>query len=167
MRVRTAFVLPALLIAVPAFAASSDLPKRKPGLWQMTIASMGMPGHAIKQCIDEKTDARMQEQAIGNADCSKQEVKRSGNTVVMDSVCKMNGSTMTSHAVVSGDFDKAYVIDSKTRMDPPMAPGMGEMTSKVKAEYLGPCGADMKPGDIAMPNGMKMNVNEMPMVDKR
>ena len=33
--------------------------------------------------------------------CSKQDVKKVGNTIVVDSVCKIGPSTITSHSVVA------------------------------------------------------------------
>jgi hypothetical protein len=33
---------------------------------------------------------------------------------------------------------------------------------KIEAKWLGPCAAGQKPGDVTMPNGMTMNVLEMP-----
>ena len=41
--------------------------------------------------------------------------------------------------------------------------GMSEMKSKLSARWVGPCEADQKPGDIIMPNGMKMNMKTMGM----
>jgi hypothetical protein len=39
--------------------------------------------------------------------------------------------------------------------------GRKEGTAIVEAKWVGPCKAGQKPGDMMMPNGMKMNVLEM------
>jgi hypothetical protein len=39
-------------------------------------------------------------------------------------------------------------------------PGSGT-TRTISAQWLGPCAADQKPGDMIMPNGVKMNIIEM------
>ena len=32
----------------------------------------------------------------------------------------------------------------------------------MNAKWLGPCAADQKPGDMIMPNGMKLNIQNLP-----
>ena len=42
------------------------------------------------------------------------------------------------------------------------APGRGEMKIIQDGKWVGPCPADMTPGDVSMGNGMKMNIKQMP-----
>jgi hypothetical protein len=67
---------------------------------------------------------------------------------------------MTTHAVTKFTADVAYRTEADTRMDPPM-PGRGEMKITQDGKWVGPCPADMTPGDVAMGNGAKMNVRQM------
>ncbi len=121
MRAFIAFVI-AAAFASPALAV--DLPARKAGLWQltMTFEKGGMPQQVIKQCIDAATDKKMNSVSggTGREQCSKQDVRQVGGTIVVDSVCKMGPMTTTSHAVVSGDFNSAYTVqvDSKQEGGP-------------------------------------------------
>ena len=110
MRLRAALAF--ALLTTPALAL--DLPARKSGLWEL---KMNLAGHsaampAFQHCIDAATDKEMMLQ--GNArgqKCSKQDVQRAGDTITIDSVCDIgNGTTATSHAVVSGDFNSAYTV---------------------------------------------------------
>ena len=56
---------------------------------------------AIQQCIDESTDTLMQQQAAkGKTDCSVMDVKRSNGRVSIHSVCKAEGITITSNAIL-------------------------------------------------------------------
>ncbi|HEY7217812.1 MAG TPA: hypothetical protein VH985_05410, partial [Candidatus Binatia bacterium] len=56
-----------LFAASAAAAASFDAPKRKSGLWEITISSAQSKGsHAMQQCIDEKTDDLMRNEMSGN-----------------------------------------------------------------------------------------------------
>jgi hypothetical protein len=32
----------------------------------------------------------------------------------------------------------------------------------IEAKWTGACKADQKPGDMVLPNGMKMNINDIP-----
>ncbi|RSZ32732.1 MULTISPECIES: DUF3617 family protein [unclassified Variovorax] len=161
----------ATVVAGPAFAL--DFPSRKPGLWEIQTqtgeaaggkgAAAGTGGaHTMQQCIDASTDKALRDmgQSMGKDLCSKQELRTDGGKLVMDSVCKIGNTVATSHAVISGDFSSAYRMESKSTYDPPLM-GRAEGTSAMEARWIGPCKADQKPGDMVMPNGMKMNVLDM------
>jgi len=162
MRLPTLVVL-AAVAAAPAYAV--DMPKRKSGLWEMnTTRDAGAPagprgGGPIQMCIDEKTDdmsRQMGENATKDM-CSKRELRREGDRIVADSVCKFGETTATTHSVISGRFDSSYEVDVRSKFEPPMM-GMTESHSIIKARWLGPCKADQRPGDVIMPNGMRMNM---------
>jgi len=163
---RLAVILAATFIAAPALA--QDMPARKAGLWEMTMTFEGrnMPPQTMQHCIDATTDKAMQDMSQGarGQTCSKREVKKVGDTIVFDSVCSMGAGTLTSHGVVSGDFNSAYSIkiNSKREGGPAVPNRPAETSMAIEAKWLGACKADQKPGDIIMANGMKMNVNEMP-----
>ncbi len=155
------------LVAAPA--AALDMPARKPGLWQISMSVDGrtMPGQASKHCIDAATDKQMS--AMGSSMqqdmCPKQDIRRAGDTIIIDSTCKIGAMTTTSHAVVSGDFNSAYTmqVDSKSEGGPaiPGMPAGGNSKMTIAAKWMGPCEAGQKPGDIIMSNGMKMNISDM------
>src|ERR1700682_1802150 len=107
MHRRVSLIALALVCAAPA--AALDLPARKPGLWEIKMSMEGrniaMP--AAQHCIDAETD-KLMNSVSGSMQkdmCSKQDVQKIGNTIVVDSVCKIGQGTTTSHAVVSGDFN--------------------------------------------------------------
>lgn len=143
-------------------ASAADMPKRKPGLWEMTMQMDGAPAMgAMQQCIDQNTDNLMQQQAgKQKPDCSVMDVKSSGNKVTIHSVCKMEGSTVTTDGVFEGSFDSNYKGTMKTRFNPPLQ-GMSESNMTQQARWLGPCKAGQKPGDVIMPNMGGFNVNDM------
>jgi hypothetical protein len=158
-------VLPLLICASPALA--QDMPPRKAGLWElkMAIEGAGTPPQAFQHCIDAATDKQMN--AVGasvRADqCSKQDIKRSGNALTIDSVCNFGAGNQASRAVITGDFNSAYTAKVTSKRDGAPVPGMPAETSMtMEAKWLGPCKADQKPGDMIMGNGMKMNINDMP-----
>jgi hypothetical protein len=160
-----------LLVAVPlilaaGLAGAADAPARKSGLWEIAN-SMGGPQPmttTMQQCVDEKTDKLTEQtgQREAQKNCSKNDVSRSGNKVVVDSVCKFDNTTATSHAEFTGDFGSNYRGDIKTTYNPPMH-GMKDMQMTITAKWLGACKPGMKPGDIVMqgmpgmPGGMKIN----------
>ena len=158
----------ALLLCVAATAGAQDFPKRKSGLWEIktnatTPGPAGAnPGPVVMQmCIDEKTDNAAQQQAGGfsKQNCSKQDVKRSGTTMTVDTVCNLGQTTATTHSVFTGSFDSAYKVDTKSTYDPPLG-GMREGGAVIEAKWLGACKADQRPGDMILGNGMKMNMND-------
>ena len=94
-----------LTFAAPAFAL--DLPTRKAGLWEIKIEFQGhsrLPMQTMKQCTDVSSDKLMTYNFGGSAerDCPKRDISSSGGVTTIDSVCNFNGTTSTSHAVVSG-----------------------------------------------------------------
>jgi hypothetical protein len=157
-------------ILVPCLAnAAMDMPARKAGLWQMTMTfdGRGLPPQNIKQCIDAATDKLMNSMGgqVQKENCSKQDMQRVGNTIVVDSVCSFGAGTSISHAVVTGDFNSAYTVKVDSKHEGAAIPGMpanGGMKMTVEAKWIGPCAADQKPGDMIMGNGMKMNIRDVP-----
>jgi len=158
------------LVALAALAALSvaqaaDLPQRKPGLWEMQVTNTAQPGKSpvIKQCIDARSDVELQRRSLqpaaGKVECSKQELKRTSDGWISDSTCKLTQTTATTHAEMKGDLNSAYTVDSKTSFDPPLN-GMKQAEHKVAVRWVGPCPADMKPGDMLV-NGRIINVLEM------
>ena len=163
---RHASSLPILGLAALALVSSSilaaELPKRKPGLWEISMQMEGVPNMgAIQQCIDQNTDNLLQQQAQKNKpDCSVLEVKPSGNRIVIHTVCKVEGSTATTDGMFEGSFEANYQGTLKTRFNPPLH-GMNESNMTQQARWLGPCKAGQKPGDVVLPNMGGFNINEM------
>jgi hypothetical protein len=148
------------LIYLPS-APAAELPSRKPGLWEVRtmIGNSNIP-RLIQQCIDASTDQMLQSNAgpFSASTCREREVKRSGNSVTIDSTCTMGGKPATSQALVTGNFDSRYTMTVTSQSEE--LPG-GKMTMTMEAKWLGPCAADQKPGDVIMSNGVKINIPEM------
>lgn len=145
------------MLAVTA-ATAADMPRRKPGLWQIETSMAAAPGMGpMKQCIDEKTDNFYQQFGEQHEDkCAESDIKHLGDRILVHSVCKMGSSTATTDATFSGRFDSDYRGDIRIKYSPPMQ-GMSETSMAIAAKWLGPCEAGQKPGDIVLPNGMKIN----------
>lgn len=154
--------------AMPAFAI--DMPARKPGLWELSMVFEGrnLPPQSSQHCIDAETDRMMN--AMGNStsqqSCSKQDIQRAGNSIVVDSICNFGGMTMITHGVVTGDFNSAYTVKTESRREGgPAVPGMpvGQTTHMtISAKWLGACKPGQQPGDMIMSNGMTMNIRNLP-----
>ena len=166
---RHALLIAATSLLAAAPAGALDLPARKVGLWEvkMTFEGRNVPPQTMQQCIDAATDKKMS--AFGGdmiqSMCSKQDVQKVGNTLVVDSVCEFAGMTTTSHAVITGDFNSGYSakVTSK-RSGGPAIPGMpadGTSNISIESKFMGACKADQKPGDIIMADGRKINIVDM------
>lgn len=179
------FLAATLLLQMTTATAvyAADTPKRKSGLWQMTMTSTHGQGgtFTIQQCIDQATDELMGGQAdsasammpkrnrsSSKQDCTTQDLRREGDKFVLDSVCRHGRTTATTHAVATGSFDSNYRMESKTTFDPPLR-AVRESTTVIEAEWLGPCKEGQRPGDIiipGMPEGMP-NINIQDMMKRK
>lgn len=152
------------LAAYAVSASADDIPARKPGLWEvkMTLEGGQIPPQTLQQCIDAATDQEMRQppgmEGVDLAKVCKQDVTRDGGTTTIDSTCTLNGRTTKSHMAITGSFDSAYTMKVAVSADPP---SRGEMHMSMDARYLGACKPDQKPGDMIMPGGMKININDM------
>lgn len=150
-------------LILPTLAQAVDLPKRKSGLWELTM-QMPQTGHkqTMQQCIDSATDdiSRQQAEAMqGKNQCNPPEITRAGNKITVHGVCKMDNSTVTTDSTFTGDWSSAYHGDIATRFDPPLYGQAGSKMS-IDAKWLGPCAPGQKPGDMVMPGVGTMNTQD-------
>lgn len=156
------FLVTMLTTTSAAWAAGFDAPKRKSGLWEIKMSNAAAKGTTMQQCIDQSTDDLMKNNMAGmeKPSCSKNELRREGDKIVAESVCKVGASTATTRAVFIGHFDTAYKADIKSTYEPPLH-GMKESTSVLDAKWLGACKPGQKAGDISMPGMPNINMNDM------
>jgi hypothetical protein len=154
------------LVSTAMVAHADTFPKRKSGLWAINVSITGQPPHDMKQCVDEKTDAVI-EQVIGDLGkmCPKKDIVPTGSGYTIESVCNVGNSKVTSHGKITGDFQSKYVVETSSSYEPPLL-GIKEGTSMIIASWTGPCEAGQNPGDIILPGGAKMNVNDMKVPTK-
>lgn len=167
MRRYLAYFAVCALCAAPA--AALNLPQRKAGLWElkMEFGSRNLPAQVMRQCTNAATDRLMNLNFGGSNEqaCTKQDVRKNGDTITVDSLCKFSEMTITSHAVITGSFDSAYRVDvTQTRRGGPPMPGVApgaptHMT--ITGKWLGPCAPGQRPGDVITANRMKMNVLDL------
>jgi hypothetical protein len=145
-------------------ARADDLPTRKAGLWEVTMhmATANMPTQTMKFCTDAATDASLYKFGMNAAQgmCSRYDLHRTGNVATVDTECKMGDMKMTAHSVMTFTGDSAYHTETKSHFDPPMM-GRSDSSMTQEAKWTSPCPADMQPGDMIGPNGMKMNMKSM------
>ena len=107
---RISLTLLAALLAATASAA--DAPRRKSGLWEVRTQMAGMPSQGpMQMCVDQASDNVMQERAREKSNCPVMDVSRGTGKVTIHSVCKLDATTATTDAVITGDFDSSYRND--------------------------------------------------------
>jgi len=140
---------PLLLLSAAVYA--QDAPKRKSGLWEISMTMPQMPAPMVsRQCVDQNTDDLGKSASRDpSTKCSKQSVRREGGNVIVESVCQVEGSTATTRGVFTGDFSSAYKGEMTTRFAPPLH-GSAEHRMSFQARHTGPCAPGQKPGSVAV-----------------
>ncbi|HEY4124230.1 MAG TPA: DUF3617 family protein [Rhizomicrobium sp.] len=160
MHLRFAIAAGVLCAASAAQALPMDFPARRAGLWDVTVnmQSMKIPARTNKMCIDAATDAKLMNLGVASkeAKCTSMNISGMGSTRVVDSVCHLNGGEQKNHIVMTYSGNSAYHMDMQSQFSPPIA-GKSQSHITQDAKWIGPCPADMKPGDM-MINGMKINM---------
>jgi len=143
-------------------AGKAELPHHKPGLWAVTSRSSDGSVFQSKVCLDAMTETAYNVYNLtANAQhCSTSDVTQNGAETVVDGVCELSDSTVTSHSVITGTPDTAYHIESTAHWAPPML-GKTDTRSSQDAKWVGACPADMKAGDIDMPGVMKTSLGAL------
>lgn len=156
----------ATTLALPVLA--QDLPKRKSGLWEISMdtsngRSKGSQERMMTQCVDQSKDdvfRQMGQQMERENKCTRTNMQRAGNRLSFDSACDFGSMKTTSKTVVAGDFNTAYKIEIHSRYEPPMM-GLAEGTTVMNATWVGACKAGQRPGDVTVAGGMTMNIYDM------
>src|SRR5262245_28473595 len=162
-------VLAIAFFCVSVSAAQDDLPARRAGLWEFTIAydDQTLPPLTAQQCTDATTEKLMNafgvEASVGK--CSKREIQKVGATIVINAECQVEPIKWVSQTVISGDFNSRYTarVTSKVEglpkeWEPLWAVTVGPYT--MRASWIGACKADQVPGDIILQDGSKTNIKD-------
>ena len=109
-----------------------------------------------QQCLDDKTDADMLSQTMkgGHKEtkCKQTSFKRIANGWEFESVCEMTDHKLISHARITGDFKSQFLMEVRSRREPALK-NIADTDATIRGKFLGPCPANMKPGDTKI-NGM-------------
>jgi uncharacterized protein DUF3617 len=116
-----------------ALAASHDVPKRKPGLWEMTTVAAGTGMTTVRACIGPD-DSLVTPQDSG--DCSEPKVRRVDDNIFVDVVCNKPYGQQIMSTALTGDFEKRYRATMKITFDPPE--GMPNEGAIIDGRYIGP-----------------------------
>lgn len=143
----------ALFLTCAGASAAEELPKRRPGLWQLENSMRGNPSPIgpIEMCVDGETDDIMRQRAGDVAQaCEKMSWTKDGDKLIVKSICRFGQTKATTEATFSGSFESNYNADLHITYAPPIH-GMAAADMTMAAKWLGPCKPGQKGGDIIAP----------------
>src|SRR5258708_1469495 len=145
MKIQIALSVASLLLSAGAFAGGDEMPTQKPGLWQITMTSAKIPGgsRSYKMCQDAASVAAGKASADAHLknDCSKNNLRKDGDTWIADNECTFSGMHVVSHSEMSVHGDDAF----HTQVQSTIGTSKAEVTT-IDHKYLGACEAGQKVG---------------------
>jgi hypothetical protein len=130
------------LCATLAYAETAELPKRKPGHWEITTVSEGIGTTTVDACIGKDDNIAVPAES---GECSEPKVTPAGSEVIVDVVCKKPFGKQTMSTAFGGDFNSRYHATMRMTFDPPE--GYPTMGVTIDGKYIGPnCPASTTPG---------------------
>jgi hypothetical protein len=166
MKIPTSVLIASAALATPLAlgAQTLDLPPRKAGLWDVTTVvekPAGVPMVTAQMCLDPATDRELMDYALKlSGNCKSLAAKREGKGLVIDADCTIGGKATKSKVVLTGDFQSAYTARIEGTMDGG-GKGPQSMLTTQTASWKGADCAGMKPGDITMFGGVKINIKQL------
>jgi hypothetical protein len=126
-------------------AQAEDVPRRKPGLWEITTVGAGTGTNKAQSCIGEDDKILTPE----GSDCSPPKVSSGGpDTTIVDVVCSAGEGKEIISGAFTGDFSTRYRAQVKITFDPPPKGMLPHMGVTIEGSYLGAdCGPAKMPND--------------------
>jgi hypothetical protein len=163
------------LSPVCASAQSVELPPRKPGYWELHLVTerpSGRPVIESKMCVDAASDRQLMEfgLSLSRDACKRYELKRAAAGWVIDTECALGPIKTVSHTTISGDFQSNLTvrIEGTTQGMPLPGAANPQQTLMVQTSrwVAAACPGGMVPGDVAMGNGVKLNIKQLKLLQK-
>jgi hypothetical protein len=150
--------------------SAAAMPSRKAGLWEQVLTRDGKPGRlgVLTLCVDAATDHKLGVfgRHVGRGDCDRTVTRDAAGVYHFSSTCSLtNGTTVRSMGTASGDFGSGYTVHSEVNISgAPIAPMNGMHVIDITGRYEGACPATMRPGDVSLGSGMKVNMDNLPQI---
>lgn len=128
------FALAAL--AMPASAVDGEaLPKRKPGLWQLTTITEATGMTTNKVCIGANDSIAA---PGGGRSCGQPKVERAGDQVMVNLTCTSPLGEERISTLFTGDFQRWYRGTTKMTFDPGSSNGPRNIGVTVLGQFVSP-----------------------------
>ena len=153
------------LAASASAAPALDVPPLRAGLWEATTAGSrpeGRPPAVTRMCLDRQTQRHVLDQlavALPRM-CSRNQYGMRAGRFVTDSACTFGASAIEGRTETTFVRDTSYHMEVVGRVGP-----AGRLAETRKAvidgRHVGACPAGMKPGDMVLPNGLRLNLVDL------
>lgn len=155
-----------LAATMPAHAEQASLPTREAGKWKIkTIMDEGKgpKEQVLTMCVDADMEKHTAHSSLREhqANCTKYEIKKVENKVVVDAVCKYGNANVESTTEMKGDFKKDFLVTISSKTVPPSNNGQSRVIKRTinqTGTYLGADCGDLKPGQAMGTDGDKIFV---------
>jgi hypothetical protein len=154
----TSFSLPFLAIGIVS-AAEPQLPPLKEGLWEshtQQVIQKSKTEMVIKLCRTHEFDKVRKASANSAGEtlrklngCTDVVTRQSAGSYSSEMHCDKDGTLTKMTMTYQGDT--SYHMEMRARV------GQSESVTVIDDRYIGPCPADMKPGDAVMADGKRFN----------
>ncbi len=154
---------------VQSVQPAAVLPAPKAGLWRESLLrdgrGLGLIGE-MRACLDSDARARLSAMGgqAGKSMCRSLAVSRDiDGGYHFSSACNLGpGGRVVTQGELTGNLARRYRVRSRTDTSGAVLASMnGQHTIDLEASYLGPCPAGMKPGEVVIANGMKVNMDHL------
>lgn len=153
----------------PALAAeeANQFPLRKAGSWELkTTMDQGKGPQeqpVITMCVETSMEASTAKASMIEhaATCTKYDVKRDGQTTVIDADCTFGIQNTKSRTEMSGDFQAAFTVKIESTTMQQARDGKDVPVNRVinqTGRYLGEACGDLKHGEAMTADGTKLMV---------
>jgi Protein of unknown function (DUF3617) len=174
---RIALFLAAAVVAMAATLAAAaqtiDLPPRKAGQWEVRMVTekpASGPSMNAQMCIDAATDRDLMDFGLkmSKDSCKRYDVKRAGAAWVIDAECTFGPVKSVTKTTISGDFQSTVTVRTEGTTEGFPGAGSGPQPTLMTqtARWVGACADGMRPGDISMGGGIRMNVKQVKKLQK-
>lgn len=155
---------------IDAGGSTAAVPSRKAGLWEQVLTRDGRPERlgVLTLCVDAATDHEIGifGRHVGKGDCERTVTRDAVGVYHFASSCSLsNGTLVKSMGTASGDFGTGYKVHSEVNISgAPIGPMNGMHVIDITGHYEGACPSTMKPGDVSLGSGLKVNMDRLPQI---
>lgn len=148
----------AFFFSVQALAAGDFY--RSSGYWEVTIRKIGQPEVKVFQCTDQKVEPLvLLSIAAGQSHCGPADISLQKDVLRIRTLCQVHGRSVKTDLRLNGNRVREYQGTlSQSWLDPAGKPLPQEGATTVSGRLVGPCPSEAALGDMALSNGVIVNV---------
>lgn len=145
-------------VAIPTADTATTGPQMAAGLWRQRVTG-GQGVSVTRYCLDAGAAGALASfnQQLGDGCSERQMALASDGAWHFRTACEAGAAgKVVTEGVMRGDFASHYVVQAA------LAAGGGASHVTADVKRLGDCPADMKPGDVVLPGGLRTRLSALP-----